>query len=153
MRGRSHGAEWDHAGFWRVTETGSGTALIRYAQATAGVGLQQWDIQRQLLLENRRLAKELVFVRQPGRQLKLAERCLLRNQFDLLAIQVITWPDLPVQGQLVVLLFKIEGERLIDRHERVTAALAEQRGLNWLRQEKQAAEQQYQLNEALIHDR
>lgn len=50
-------------------------------------------------------------------------------------------------------MLKVKGECLIDRHELAAAALAEQGCLSRLRQKKQAAEQEYYFNEALIHNR
>ncbi|MNR55134.1 hypothetical protein D3C85_1754530 [compost metagenome] len=90
---------------------------------------------------------------QPGGQFNGAQRGLLWHQFDLLAIEVITGTNLPVQRQLIALLFEIKGEGLIDRHELATAVLAEQRSLGRLRQKEQAAKQKNQFNEALIHNR
>ncbi|WP_426917655.1 hypothetical protein [Serratia bockelmannii] len=90
---------------------------------------------------------------QPFGQGKRAERRLLRHQFDLLTIQVVAGADLPVQRYLVALLFEIESEGLIDRHELAAALRREQRSLRRLRQEAQAAQQQNQFKEALIHNR
>lgn len=42
---------------------------------------------------------------------------LLRYNFYLLAIQVVTGMDLPTQIQLIALLVEIKGERLIDRNK------------------------------------
>lgn len=155
-RGGSAGADGiqrDDPGFWRVAEAGLGAALIGDAQAGVGRRLLQRYLQIQLLFENRHFAEELVLVAQSFRQGKGAERRLLRHQFDLLTIQVIAGADLPVQRHLAALLFEIEGEGPIDGHELAAALRREQRSLRRLRQEAQAAQQQNQFNEALIHNR
>lgn len=151
--GGADGIQRNDPGFRRVAEAGLGAALIGDAEAGVGRRLLQRHLQIKLLLEDSDFAEELVLVAQTFRQGKGAERRLLRHQFDLLAIQVVAGADLPVQRYLAALLFEIEGEGLIDRHELAAAFRREQRGLRRLRQEAQAAQQQNQFKEALIHNR
>ena len=68
-------------------------------------------------------------MRNAFRQGECSQSRLLRYNFYLLAIQVVTGMDLPTQIQLIALLVEIKGERLIDRNKPALTVFGTKRGI------------------------
>src|SRR5471030_171790 len=99
-------------------------------------GLTQRDTQAELFLVDFGITKELIMVFQPFWQDKGRQLCLITDQFDFIAIEIIPFTDLPVQFQIGPLLLKVEVESLINRHKLWIGRFIKQRRLRVKRQEK-----------------